>query len=116
MNVANLKACAFTTQTARTECGKSAFVRQFAQRIMLIHKLRELRTSEKFFYRRNDGTNIYQELRSNNFGILNGHTLANDAFHSCHTDSELILQEFAHTANAPISQMIYIVRVSNAAH
>src|SRR5581483_4125115 len=47
MNVADLKACTLTRQTARPKGRETTLVRDFAERICLVHELRELRGAEE---------------------------------------------------------------------
>ena len=95
VNVADFKAGAFTTQNAWAQGAETTFMRQFRQRISLVHKLRQLAGTKKFFNCRHNRANINQSLRINSFDLLNGHTLFNNPFHTRKTDTELILQEFA---------------------
>ena len=52
MDVADFEARAFARQTARPEGRQAALVREFGQRVRLIHELRELRGAEELFDRR----------------------------------------------------------------
>lgn len=47
VNVADFEACALTRQTARSERGQTAFMRQFRKRVRLVHELRKLGASEE---------------------------------------------------------------------
>ena len=64
---------------------------KFGKRIVLIHKLRKLRGSEKFLNGGDDGTNVDKVLRSDDFRILSSHAFANDALHAAHANTELVL-------------------------
>ena len=77
---------------------------------MLIHELGKLRGTEKFFNSGDDGTDIYEILWGNKIRILSSHTFADDAFHTCHTDTELILEEFADGSDAAIAEVVDIIR------
>lgn len=48
VNVSDFKRRAFSVKTAGTERGKFTLVRQFRNRVRLIHKLGKLRRTEKF--------------------------------------------------------------------
>ncbi len=47
--VSNFEACTFTGQTAWAECGDTTFVRNLRQRVVLVHKLRQLAGTEELF-------------------------------------------------------------------
>ena len=59
---------------------------------MLIHELGELGGSEEFFNGGYDGTDVNKVLGSNDFSVLSSHPFTNDAFHTGHPDTELILE------------------------
>ena len=59
---------------------------------MLVHELRELRGAEEFFNSGGDGSDIDEVLRGEDIRILSSHTFFNDAFHTGHTESKLILE------------------------
>ena len=66
-------------------------MRQFRQRIRLVHELRQLARTEKFFQCRCDRTNIDQHLRRQIIDILRRHAFFNNTFHTGQTDAELVL-------------------------
>ena len=63
VHVADFEAGAFTRQTARAESGNTALVRDFRERIRLVHELRKLARTEEFADRGGDGLRIDQVLR-----------------------------------------------------
>ena len=65
---------------------------EFGKRVMLIHELGELGGAEEFFNSGDDGSDIYKVLRSDDIYVLSGHTFTDDAFHTGHPDTELILE------------------------
>ena len=99
-----LRTCAFTGQTARAEGAQTAFVRDFCQRVGLVHELGQLAGTKEFFDSSDDRTDVDQDLRRNAFGILDGHAFADDAFHTGQADAELVLQEFADAAQAAVAR------------
>ena len=116
MHVADFKPGAFTGQAARPESTEAALMREFGQRIGLVHELGQLAGTEKFFNSRDDGTNIDKHLRRNRFRILYGHAFTNNSFHARQPDTELVLQEFTDTAKAPVAQMVDIVDIAEPVH
>ena len=91
-------------------------MRKLRQRIMLIHKLRELRRAKKLLDRRDDRTNIDERLRRDDVDILDCHAFLDHALHARKADAELVLQKFADGAHAAVAQMIDVVRRANAVH
>lgn len=83
---------------------------------MLIHELGKLGGAEEFFNGGDDGTNIYKILRGNDFCVLSSHTFADDAFHTGHADTELILEKFTDGADAAITEVVDVVFNADAAH
>ena len=82
---------------------------QFCQRIVLVHKLGQLGTSEEFLDGCRHRTNVHQSLRSRNINVLNGHSFLYDSFHSGQTDTELVLEKLSYRSQSSVSQMVYIV-------
>ena len=116
MNVADFKPCPFTGQAAGAQGAETAFMRDFSQRVRLVHELGQLAGTEEFFNRCNDRTDIDQDLRRNAFGVLNRHAFADDAFHTGQADAELVLEQFADAAEAAVAQMVDVVDGAEAVH
>ncbi len=114
MHVAHFHAGTVTIQTAGTQGGQTALMRQFGQRVGLIHELRKLRGTEKFFDGRRHGADVNQLARLHIVGILNGHALAHDTLQSGHTDANLVLQKLAHGAQTAVAQMVNVIRHADA--
>ena len=62
MYVSNLKSGTITRQTSRSQCGKTSLMSKLTQRVILIHKLRQLRRTKEFFHRRCHRFDIDQRL------------------------------------------------------
>ena len=114
MYVPNLESCTVTGQTSRSQRRQTSLVGQLAQRIVLIHKLRQLGRSEKLFHRRGYRLDINQGLRGNPLQVLCRHSLANHTLHSGETDTILILKQFAHRTDPAVAQMVDIILISKA--
>ena len=112
--VSNLESGTVTGQTARSQCGQTTFVRQLAQRVVLIHELRQLGRSEEFLNCSLYGLDVDQNLRRNLLCIMSGHTLTNNSFQSGKTDSVLVLQQFADRTDTAVAQMVDVVFVTDA--
>ena len=107
--VADFEGSAVTRQTARTECRKTALVRQLRKRVCLIHELRQRRRTEKLLNSRNDRTDIDKVLRREIFGVLHGHALFDKLFHTGKADAHLILQKLADAAESAVAEVVDIV-------
>ena len=116
MYVSNFEPCTFTGQTARSQCRQTTLVCQFCQRIGLVHKLGQLGGTEEFLDSCHYRTDVYQCLRCHLVLILCRHTFTDYTFNTGQTDAELILQQFANSTNAAVSQMVDIIRFTKALH
>ena len=114
--VADFIACTFTAQATGAQCGKTAFMGQLGQRVVLVHKLGELAAAKEFFNCSNNRADINKRLRSDNINVLNGHAFFYNAFHTGKADAELVLQKFADTAYTAVAQMVDIIAGAKAVH
>ena len=69
-------------QTARSQGGQTALMGQLCQRVILVHELGQLGTSEELLYGRGHGLDIDQGLGGDAIHVLGGHTLP---YHTLHT-------------------------------
>jgi len=101
MNVANLKTGAFAIQTTWTQSRQTTLVRQFRQRIDLVHELRQLRTREEIANYRGQRLRIDQLLRRDRIDalIVKRHALTNETFGTSKTKATLISEQFANRAH-----------------
>ncbi len=113
VNVTNLERSTVTGQTAGTQCGQTALVRQFGKRVVLVHELGQLRRTEEFANSRRDGTNVNERLGRHLFIILRGHTFLNHLIHTGKTDAHLVLQLFTDRTNTAVPQMVDIIHVAD---
>ena len=111
MHVAHIKARAFTAETTGTERRQSALVRQFVQRIGLLHELRQLRTAKKLAHRRHNRADV-DEIQAASFAqgreysFVRGPHVPGEQ-----TNTQVILDQLAHRFDAAIAQMINIIVV-----
>ncbi len=89
-------------------------MRQFRQRIVLIHELRQLGRSEELLHRCSHRLDVDQRLRSNAFNLLCGHALTHDPLKTAQADAVLILKQLAHRTDAAVAKMVDIIAVSDA--
>ena len=114
VHVADFETGALAGEAARTQRREAALVRQFGQRVGLVHELRELRRAEEFFDRRDDGTDVDQRLRRHRLDVLHRHAFAHDALEPKQADTELILQQLSDGTDAPVPEMIDVVFLHHA--
>ena len=115
VNVADFKSGTFTRKTARSERRKTAFVRDFGQRIRLVHELRKLRRTEELANRGRHRLGVHEVARHRGEHVLlNGHLFLDRAFHAFEADAELIFEQFADGADAAVAEVIDVVLADNA--
>ena len=114
VNVADFESGAFSRQAARPEGRQTPLVRNFRQRIRLIHELRQLRRSEEFADRGHHRLGIDQVVRHRRRHFLvHRHFFFNCPFHADQSDAELVLEQLADRAYAAIAQVIDVVHRAN---
>ena len=116
MYVADFEPRTFTGKTARPQCGKTTLMREFCQRVRLVHELRQLGAAEEFLDSSYDRTDIDERLYAHLILILCGHSLANHSFHTGEPDTELVLQKFTDAADAAVAQMVDVITLAIALH
>ncbi len=114
VDVSDIEGSALTAQAAGAEGGQAALVRQLCQRVVLIHELGQRRGAEEFLDDRRDRADVDEALRRDGVEILHGHALADDALEAGEADAELILQQFAHAAQAAVAEVVDVVRRARA--
>ncbi len=114
MHVADFETGALASKTARSERREPALVGNLAQRIGLIHELRELRRAEELLDDRRGRLVVDELLRHQGFDILKAHALFDRAFHPNEADTELILDQLSNCAHAAIAKMVDIVNLAVA--
>ncbi len=114
VNVADLESGALAGKTARTKRGQPALVRDFAERIGLIHELRQLRRAEELLDHGRSRLVVDQLLRHQGLDILQAHPLFDRALHPDQPDAELVLDQLSDRAHAAIAKMVDIVNLAVA--
>ena len=80
--VTHLESGTVPGQTARSQGGETALMGQLCQRVVLVHELGQLGTSEEFLHGRGHGLNVNQGLGCDAIHVLGGHTLPYHTFHT----------------------------------
>ena len=110
VNVANFESRAFARQPARPKGRQTPLVRDFRQRIRLIHELRQLRRSEEFADRGHHRFSVDQVVRHRRRHFLvHAHLFLDRAFHADQADAELVFEQLANRAHAAIAKVIDVV-------
>ena len=109
MYVADFKTSTFAGQTAGPQSRQAAFVGNFRQRIILIHKLRQLRRAEELADNRSNRFGVDQILRFDIVQNFRAHSFANGSFHAQQAHAILVLHQFADRTDAAVTEMVNIV-------
>ena len=110
VNVAHFESGAFARQTARSKSRKTPLVRDFAERVGLVHELAELRRAEEFADRGHDRLGVDQVVRHRRRHFLvHAHLFLDGAFHADEADAELVFEQFADRANAAVAEVVDVV-------
>ena len=110
VDVANFKSSAFARQPAWPQGRQTPLVRDFRQRIRLIHELRELRRSKELADRGHHRLGVDQVVRhGRRHFLVHAHLFLDGALHADQADAELIFEQLAHRANAAIAQVIDVI-------
>ena len=111
MNVAHFESGAIAGQTAWPEGGETALVRQFRERIGLIHELRKLRATEEIADDRAERFRIDQLLRRHavDVDVEQSHALFHETLGARQTDAALVGEQFANGADAAAAEVIDVV-------
>src|SRR6185436_16250694 len=110
MDVADFESGALAGQTARSEGRQTPLVRDFGQRIRLIHELRELRGTEELLDRRDDGLGVDQVVRHGRVDVLmDRHLLFDGALHAHEADAELVLEQLADCTDAAVTEVVDVI-------
>ncbi len=109
VDVADLHVGALTGKAAGAQRGKTALVGQLGQRVGLIHELAQGAGAEELLDGGGDRADVDEALGRDHVQVLNGHALPDHTLHAGKADAELVLQQFAHAAQAAVAQMVDIV-------
>ena len=79
------------------------------QRVDLVHELAELAGAEELLDRRHDRADVDQRLRRDGLDVLRRHALADDPLHAGQADADLVLDQLADGADAPVGEVVLVV-------
>ena len=100
-------------KAAGAQGGHAPLVGQLRQGVGLVHELAQGAGAEELLDGRGDGPDVDQALGGDNVQVLEGHPLPDHALHPGKADTELVLQQLAHTADAAVAQMIDVIRFAD---
>src|SRR5439155_22190615 len=102
MHVTNLEARAIARETAWSKSREPALVRQFGQRIDLVHELRKLAAAKEIADDRGERLRVDQLLRGHRFDTLieKRHALFAKPFGAGQTDAAFVGEQLAIRAQA----------------
>ena len=109
MHVAHFEAGALTRQTAGAEGGNTTLVRDFRQRVGLVHELRQLAGTEEFLDRGADRLGIDQVMRHQVIGFGLRQAFLDGTFDAHQSGTELVFRQFANGTHATIAEVIDVV-------
>ena len=109
VDVTHLEPGPLPRQTAGAHGRQAALVGQPRQRVGLVHELRQLRRPEELLDGRHHGPDVDQGLRRDRLDVLGRHALADHPLHPGQTDPDLVLDELAHRADAPVGEVVLVV-------
>ena len=110
VDVAHVETGALPRQSARAKRGEPALVRQLRERIGLVHELRELRAAEELAHRGHHRADVDERTRRRLLLVEDRHALLHHALHAEQAHPELVLDQLAHRADAPVAQVVDVVR------
>ena len=113
VNISNFESGTVTGQTSGAQGRQTSLVSHLCQRVVLIHKLRQLGTSEELFDGCRYRTDIDQLFDIDLVRVLRTHLFADDSLQAGQADTELVLQKLAYTADAAVAQMVDIIQTSD---
>src|SRR5438128_2252788 len=114
MHVADLKSGPIAREPTRTERGKTPLVRQFGQRIDLVHELRKLAAAEEIANHRRQRLGVDQLLWRHRFEALieQRHALLDQAFGASEADTALVGEQFADGAHPAAAEVIDVIEAT----
>ena len=114
MYVTNFEACTVSAQAAWPESRKTPLVRQFRQRIGLIHELAQLRTTEEIANDCRKRLGVDELLRRHPFDVHveQRHTLLHESLGAGKSHAALVRKQFAYGTNTTGAQMIDVVQTA----
>ena len=112
VDVADLETGTFAGEAAGAESGDTTFVGDFGQRVGLVHELAELVGAEERVDDRREGLGIDELGWGEHLVVADVHAFADGARHAGETYAELVVELFAHGADAAVGEVVDIIDIS----
>ncbi len=109
VHVSHFEPGALTRQTTWPEGREAALVGQPRQGVVLVHELRQLRRAEELLHGGDHRADVDQRLGRDGLDVLGGHALAHDPLHAGQPDPDLVLDQLADRADAPVGEVVLVV-------
>ena len=109
VHIADFKSGAITAQTTGAQSRQTTFVCNLGQRVVLIHKLRQLRRTEELSDNRGNRFGVDQILRFDIVQNFRRHSFANGSFHTEQAHAILIFHQLTDRANTTVAQVVNII-------
>src|SRR5258708_26573986 len=114
MYVAHFETGTLARQAAWAQGGNAALVRDFRQRIVLVHELRELRGPEELLHRSRDRLRVDHLLGHDGLALGDRQALLDGALDPHQTDAESVLGHFTHAPHPAVAPVVDIDHVAIA--
>ena len=109
VHVTDFHAGTVTGQTTRAKRGQAALVGQTRERVVLVHELGQLGSSEELLDGCHNGTDVDQGLRRDGLDVLGRHAFADNALHAGQAGADLVLDELADGADAAVAEVVDVI-------
>ena len=116
VHVTNLKARALTAQTTWTQRRDATLVRDLAQRVGLVHELRQLVGAKEAVDHRAQRLRVDQIRWCEHLVVTHVHALTDGPRHARETHTELRVQLLTHGADATVAQVVNVIHIGVAVH
>ncbi len=109
MDVADLEACPLSRESPGPQCAQSPLMRDLAQRVCLVHELRQLAACEEILYGRCYRFRVHKVVGHKRFHFRKCKPFLDRPLHSHEAHSELVLEEFPNRSYPPVAEVVNIV-------
>ena len=109
VDVTNLEASTLARQTTGAERREATLVGEARERVVLVHELAELAGPEELLDRCHHRADVDEALRGDRLDVLGAHALTDDALHPGEAHADLVLDELADRADAPVGEVVLVV-------
>ena len=82
---------------------------QARQGVVLVHELRQLARAEELLDGSDHWTDVDQRLGRDRLDVLGRHALTDDTLHAGQADANLVLDQLAYRADAPVGEVVLVV-------